>query len=144
VIGAQCAVIGAQLVADIADVPADFLKNVMLLIMVAITIWAAVFKKPAPVPQPMVTQKAADYVPRHEFSALQTEVREVREGMHHMERRILDKGEERAISIHNRITPLAEGVHEMAGELKNLQALGTQIHTLTNLIGREKRSRSAT
>lgn len=116
-----------SVLADIADVPADWLKNAVILILALGIFWAAVFRKA--IPQPMETRKAADYVPRHEFSELKNEVHAMRDSLTVMKDAILHAGEQRAISIHGRIEPLSACVHELSGEVKQL---AVQFHNMNN------------
>lgn len=63
------------------------------------------------------TRRVTEYVPRHEFTALASQVENLRREMPAMERRLYAAGEKRACHIHNRIGPLADGVSQLCGQM---------------------------
>ena len=69
------------------------------------------------IPQPLVTSKAPVHVTTEEFARLEGEVKELRTAL---ESKLSDNnaaGEARAVEIHNRITPLSNKLHELAGQV---------------------------
>lgn len=116
------------MIADIADVPSDWLKwLVVVLIAVAPSLIALLKKSPSP-----VVTKAADEFAKAEGVARLAQRMDEQERrinslqqsftdrLHNMQDAILEKGEQRAIGIHGRIEPLAATVHDLAGKVDGL------------------------
>lgn len=128
----------------LADVPAELLKWLIIVLLAGLNVYTGFFKKPAAVPQPFEVRKGSEYASADGVRALAVRVDkleeclqdwrvEVTKEMHDTGREILQAGEQRAIAIHGRIEPLSTCIHDVAGELKQLTLL---VHQLNSSVGR--------
>lgn len=137
------------MVADIADVPADWLKWAVVFLFAGVSlitaVYAAWFKKsaaPTNIPQPLTTQKAPEWATAAGVQNLARELDDLRREVHNqreivrteiqnMMTRITDAGEARAIAIHNRIEPLSHCLHQQSGQLAEISQL---VHNLLSRV----------
>jgi len=75
-------------------------------------------EKAAPLPQPLVTRRDTDYVPRHEFVRLEKEVHELRVTTSQGIETLIAEGHRRAERIHDRLTTLVDGQADLRGRLE--------------------------
>lgn len=93
-------------------------------IMCLLLFWKSMTRKdppPAPaLPQPVITKRDTDYVPRHEFTRLEGEVKHLDERLHNMHKDLTDQGQKRADGIHERLNLLISQHSEIRGRLESL------------------------
>lgn len=127
------------ILADIADVPSDWLKWLVVVLIAVATPLITLLKKPV---SPVVTKEADEYATAEgvqklsqRIDTIEREISGFRQSttdrLHNMETAILAKGEERAIGIHGRIEPLAATVHEISGQMDTISRL---VHDLLSRV----------
>jgi len=94
--------------------------NVLIVLLLVLVAWKNLTRKETALPQPMVTQKHAEYVPRHEFTRLEAQVNMIGHRVEVIHQDLLHAGEERAVKIHERLNLLIEQHGEIRGRLQTL------------------------
>jgi len=90
-------------------------------ILVVITVWKTLTRKDSqPLPQPLITRRDNEYVPRHEFARLDRDVQHLGDRVEKIHDDLTRQGEERAKGLHERLNILIDQNAEIRGRLQSL------------------------
>ena len=103
--------------------------QVLIVVLLVLVAAKNLTKKETPLPQPLTTKKAEDFVPRHEFARLEGQVLGLASRIEVVHSNLLHAGEERAVKLHERLNELIEPLAEIRGRVHALtDALKNQPH----------------
>lgn len=132
--------------ASASDLDSAWLSNAFTFICAAAALWAT-FRKPASIPQPMITRPDAEWATAEgvrnlaqRVGAVDHDIRDLREAVHDREKVLMKDAESRAAEIYaalnERLGPIAQCLHDLSGQFKELAA---QVHNINDKLLRPDR-----